>query len=299
MGLAVDQGDPDVDHRIAGQHPLLQLGPDALLHRRDELPRHRPADHLLRELDPGAAFQRLDLQPADRVLAVPARLLDQPALQRPSAARTSRGTRSAPAPPPPRRASRPAARSSSLSTWAGPMAHSTTWWVSALCSSRMVTSSATSRCRADTSFSSSSREVAWIATGSSGSGSSQGSTSAGRLLLDKVSEVSAAASLETSTRSPAMARGFGRASSPSGADRGPARSSSLSWSGWPVDDGARRSAAGDRRRAAGCRRSACRRTPGPARAGRRTGRWWSAPPRRPADRRGRRSAAPKCSPVAV
>ena len=91
-----------------------------------------------------------------------------------------------------------------------------------------MTSSATSRCSAEPSFSSSVREVACSATGSKGSGSSQGSTSAGRALLDNVSVVSAAASLDTSTRSPAMAYGFGRASSPSGADSGPTRSSSLS-----------------------------------------------------------------------
>ena len=47
-------------------------------------------------------------------------------------------------------------------------------------------------------------------------------------LLDSVSEVSAAASLDTRTRSPAIAYGFGLASSPSGAESGPTLSSSLS-----------------------------------------------------------------------
>jgi hypothetical protein len=46
------------------------------------------------------------------------------------------------------------------------MVHSTIWWVSAFCSSRIVTSSATSRCSAETSFSSSLRVAACTATGS-------------------------------------------------------------------------------------------------------------------------------------
>ncbi len=115
-----------------------------------------------------------------------------------------------------------------MSTCAGPSAHKTIWWVSALCSNRMVTSSATRRDRADVSFSSSARELAWIATGSSGSGSSHGSTSAGRSLVDSVSVVSAAVSLVTSTSSPAIACDLGRVSSPSGAASGPTRSSSVS-----------------------------------------------------------------------
>ena len=53
--------------------------------------------------------------------------------------------------------------------------------------------------RENPSFSSSVREMAWTATGSKGSGSSQGSTSAGRALPDSVSVVSAAASLDTRT----------------------------------------------------------------------------------------------------
>ena len=90
------------------------------------------------------------------------------------------------------------------------MVHSTIWCVSAFCSSRIVTSSATSRCSAETSFSSSFRVAAWTAIGSSGSGSNHGSTSAGRALPDSVSEVSAAVSLDTRTRSPAIAWVFGR-----------------------------------------------------------------------------------------
>ena len=121
---------------------------------------------------------------------------------------------------------------SSLSTCAGPIAHSTIWWVSGLCSSRIVTSSATSRCRAEANRSSSAREAAWMATGSSGSGSSHGSTSAGCSVVDKVSDVSAAPSLETSTMSPATACGVGRVSSPTGVASGPTRSSSTSWSAW-------------------------------------------------------------------
>ena len=80
MGLAVHQGDLDVDHRVAAEHALGQLVARSLLHRRDELPRYGPADHLLGELDPGAAVQRLDVDSAHRVLAVSTRLLHQPAL---------------------------------------------------------------------------------------------------------------------------------------------------------------------------------------------------------------------------
>ena len=97
---------------------------------------------------------------------------------------------------------------SSLSTCAWPIAHKTIWWVSALWVSRRVTSSATRRCRAEASFSSSPRVVARIATGRSGSGSSQGSMSAGRAVPERVSAVSAVWSLETRTRSPAMAHRF-------------------------------------------------------------------------------------------
>ena len=116
----------------------------------------------------------------------------------------------------------------SWSTWAGPIAHSTSWWVSALCSSRIVTSSATSRCRSVASLSSSPLDRAWIATGSNGLGSSQGSTRAGLPLRDKVSDVSAPASLDTTTMLPAIPAPTGRVSSPTGADNGPMRSSSLS-----------------------------------------------------------------------
>ena len=74
--LAVEQGDPEPDHRVSGYHALLHLPPDALFHRGDELARHHPADDLVDELEAGRVFQRLHLDLADPVLAVPARLLD-------------------------------------------------------------------------------------------------------------------------------------------------------------------------------------------------------------------------------
>src|SRR6476661_986005 len=67
------------------------------------------------------------------------------------------------------------------------MVQSTTWWVSALCSIRMVGSSATSRCSAAASLSSSDLVTGWIATGSNGSGSTHGSTRAGESLSLNVS----------------------------------------------------------------------------------------------------------------
>src|SRR4029450_10810280 len=64
-----------------GKHTLRQLVADTLFHRRNELPRHRSTDHALGELEPGTAFQRLDLHHADRVLSMPARLLDEATLR--------------------------------------------------------------------------------------------------------------------------------------------------------------------------------------------------------------------------
>ena len=66
VGLAVDQGDPHVHDRVAGEHALLELGSRALLHRGDELARHGAAHHLVDELDPGSALQRLDLEAGTR-----------------------------------------------------------------------------------------------------------------------------------------------------------------------------------------------------------------------------------------
>ena len=80
----------------------------------------------------------------------------------------------------------------------------------------MVGSSATSRCSAPASLSSSDLVAGRIATGSSGSGSTHGSTTAGESLLLSVSVVSACRSLATTHRSPAIASGLGRSVSPSG-----------------------------------------------------------------------------------
>ncbi len=91
--LAVDQGDPQVDHRVAGDQAALHLGADALLDRRDVVVRHRAADDLVDELEAGAAGQRLDLDVADGVLAVPAGLLDVPAVALGRRATASRAAR--------------------------------------------------------------------------------------------------------------------------------------------------------------------------------------------------------------
>jgi hypothetical protein len=85
------------------------------------------------------------------------------------------------------------------------MHHSTSWFVSGLRSSRIVGSSATNRPRLVASLSSSAFEWATIATGSSGSGITQGSTRSGLSLSERVSPVSALCSLATATMSPATA----------------------------------------------------------------------------------------------
>ena len=59
---------------------MMQLGAHALLDTRDELAWNRSADHLVDELEPASGLQRLDLEVADRVLAVAAALLDVPAM---------------------------------------------------------------------------------------------------------------------------------------------------------------------------------------------------------------------------
>src|SRR5687768_17016826 len=82
MRLAVDQRHAEINQGITGKHTLRQLVADTLLHRRNELPRHRSTDYALGELEPGAAFQRLDLHHADRVLTMSAGLLDESALRR-------------------------------------------------------------------------------------------------------------------------------------------------------------------------------------------------------------------------
>ena len=99
---------------------------------------------------------------------------------------------------------------------------------------RIVTSSATRRCSAPPSLSSSDFVAARIATGSCGSGSSHGATTAGRSGEERVSDVSARVSFETSAMSPAMAVPRGRCVSTKGDASGPTRSSS-SWAGWPGD----------------------------------------------------------------
>ena len=76
---AVDQRGLDVDHRIAGEHALVDRLVDALLHRRDEFLRHPAALDAVDEFVALAGL-RLELQPDVAVLAAAARLLDELAL---------------------------------------------------------------------------------------------------------------------------------------------------------------------------------------------------------------------------
>src|SRR5690606_5215752 len=73
---AVEELDPDVHHRVAGEHAALRRLADALLHRGDELLRDRSADDRVDELDalPRLAGREPDLHVP--VLALAAGLAD-------------------------------------------------------------------------------------------------------------------------------------------------------------------------------------------------------------------------------
>jgi hypothetical protein len=107
-------------------------------------------------------------------------------------------------------------RASTTSACASPMHHSTSWWVSALRSSRSVGSPATSRDRLRDNVSSSLRVFATIATGSSGSGIVHGRIRSGLSGLDTVSPVSAEPSLVSAQMSPATQWLTSRRCEPSG-----------------------------------------------------------------------------------
>ncbi len=159
MRLAVDERHPDVDHRVAGGDALLHLGADALLDAGDELARHRAADDLVDELEPGA--RAAAARPRCRTTAnwpwppdcLTSRPWPLPGPAKVSRSDTRTGTESTATP------YRLRSRSSSTSTCASPMHHSTSWLVSALRSSRMVGSSATRRPRPVASLSSSALRV--------------------------------------------------------------------------------------------------------------------------------------------
>ena len=81
MRLAVQEGDPHVDDRdVVVVQAMLQLRSHTLLDRADELGGHGAADDLLGEFDAGTAGERCHLDVADRVLPVPAGLLDEAAV---------------------------------------------------------------------------------------------------------------------------------------------------------------------------------------------------------------------------
>ncbi len=216
MRLAVHQRDLDVDHRVAAEHALGQLVARTLLDRRDELAGHGPADDLVGELDAGAAVQRLDLQFGHGVLPVAAGLLDQPALDggRSDERLTQRGPqrldlhRS--------RARTPGARRATCPRGPGP---SPTAPPGGFRRCAPAASSRPRRPAAAAPTRASPRRPA-RRRGSRPAAAARAAATVrpapGRVFVDNVSDVSAAASLETSTRSPAIAYGFGRESSSDG-----------------------------------------------------------------------------------
>ncbi len=77
VGLAVGEGDPDVDEGVSGGDALGELGADALLDGGDEVFGDGAADDVFLELEARAGREGLDLQVADGVLAVAAGLFDE------------------------------------------------------------------------------------------------------------------------------------------------------------------------------------------------------------------------------
>ena len=74
--LAVEQGHPDVDHRITRHHALGHRVDDSLLHRGPEVLGDRAAEDLVLPDETFAARGRADLDDTDAVLPVASRLLD-------------------------------------------------------------------------------------------------------------------------------------------------------------------------------------------------------------------------------
>src|SRR5690606_6661975 len=74
------QGDLHVDHRKPGKHPGPEAVAAALVDRRDELARDDAALDGIHELIPRTSWQRLQVDDGMAVLAPPARLLDELAL---------------------------------------------------------------------------------------------------------------------------------------------------------------------------------------------------------------------------
>ena len=184
MRLAVDQGDPDVDDRVAGTPPRGPSGArtpfstDGMNWRGTA-----PPTTLSTNSNPEPGRQRLDLDVAHGVLAVAAGLLDVPAvaLRRAAEGLAQRHPQrhrvdldAVPVLAAGRAARRRAPRPCTTARAGGSRR---------CCSSRSVGSSATSRARPCESLSSSALVCATIATGSSGSGISQGSISSGVVLV--------------------------------------------------------------------------------------------------------------------
>ncbi|OQA41604.1 MAG: hypothetical protein BWY52_02509 [Chloroflexi bacterium ADurb.Bin325] len=77
MERPTEQRRLDIDHRVAGQHPVVHRLPDALADRGDELLGDRAAHDLIHELEALAALLRLQLQDDVGILAAAARLPDE------------------------------------------------------------------------------------------------------------------------------------------------------------------------------------------------------------------------------
>src|SRR6266699_1087978 len=78
--LAIDERDPDVNHRVTGDDPLGHVVHDSLLDRGAEVLRDGAAEDLVLPDEAFAALGRRDLDDADPVLPVAARLFDVAAL---------------------------------------------------------------------------------------------------------------------------------------------------------------------------------------------------------------------------
>src|SRR5580704_5757534 len=74
MIAAVEDGHPDIHHRIAGKESVGESVAHALLYRRDKVARDDTADDVVDEFETLAARHRLDLEPAIAVLPTAAGL---------------------------------------------------------------------------------------------------------------------------------------------------------------------------------------------------------------------------------
>ena len=210
MRLAVEQGDPDVHHRGAGRPaPRSICARTPFSTEGTNCRGTAPPTTLSTNSKPAPGRQRLDLDVADGVLAVPAGLLDVPAVparrcrrrspaaapsappgrpRRRAGSRAGRGARRRAPRPSPRARSGGSRRRARRGAW-GPRRRS--------------------RARPGPSLSSSVLARASTAIGSSGSGIVHGLSTSGVSGSDRVSPVSARVSRPTAQMSPATTRPTG------------------------------------------------------------------------------------------